>query len=182
MVGDSHRCLAAEFPGDLVEPDAAALCVSGTPAGTRRRDARAIAADDNADRRLQVGSRHAGAVRRPRQVSSRTSRRCGQKLAAMNVVSRPHAKTHKCPTIAKLQLAGGSIGICTAKISEAEVFVGRRHRADPDDDVERDGEQDPPRDGRSARRTRSSSRRSTIRRTRATSTTRRRRPASSPTS
>src|SRR5205809_5077412 len=43
-------------------------------------------------------------------------------LSAMNVASRPHAKTHKCPAVAKLQLAGGSIGICAAKISEAEVF------------------------------------------------------------
>src|SRR5439155_4348932 len=46
------------------------------------------------------------------------------KLAATGVASRPHAKTHKCPAIAKLQLAGGSIGICTAKISEAEAFFG----------------------------------------------------------
>jgi hypothetical protein len=38
-------------------------------------------------------------------------------LEAMKVASRPHAKTHKCPAIAKLQLAGGSIGICTAKVS-----------------------------------------------------------------
>ena len=45
-----------------------------------------------------------------------------KKLAAMNVASRPHAKTHKCPAVAKLQLAGGSIGIWAAKISEAEVF------------------------------------------------------------
>src|SRR5262249_9743930 len=44
-------------------------------------------------------------------------------LAAMKVASRPHAKTHKCPTIAKMQLAGGSIGICTAKLGEAEVFA-----------------------------------------------------------
>jgi 3-hydroxy-D-aspartate aldolase len=44
------------------------------------------------------------------------------KLAAMNVASRPHGKSHKCPAIAKLQLAGGSIGVCAAKISEAEVF------------------------------------------------------------
>jgi D-serine deaminase-like pyridoxal phosphate-dependent protein len=43
-------------------------------------------------------------------------------LEALKVASRPHAKTHKCPAIAKLQLAGGSIGICTAKVSEAEVF------------------------------------------------------------
>jgi D-serine deaminase-like pyridoxal phosphate-dependent protein len=47
------------------------------------------------------------------------------KLAPTGVASRPHAKTHKCPAIAKLQLAGGSIGICTAKVSEAEaLFAG----------------------------------------------------------
>jgi D-serine deaminase-like pyridoxal phosphate-dependent protein len=45
------------------------------------------------------------------------------RLAAAKIASRPHAKTHKCPAIAKLQLAGGSIGICTAKVSEAEVFA-----------------------------------------------------------
>jgi D-serine deaminase-like pyridoxal phosphate-dependent protein len=45
------------------------------------------------------------------------------RLGATKMASRPHAKTHKCPPIAKLQLAGGSIGICTAKVSEAEVFA-----------------------------------------------------------
>jgi len=44
-------------------------------------------------------------------------------LASTGVASRPHAKTHKCPAIAKLQLAGGSIGQCAAKISEAEALV-----------------------------------------------------------
>ncbi|MBR1965637.1 MAG: alanine racemase [Lentisphaeria bacterium] len=34
---------------------------------------------------------------------------------------RPHAKTHKCPEIAKRQLAcGNCIGICAAKLAEAE--------------------------------------------------------------
>ena len=33
------------------------------------------------------------------------------RLAASKIASRPHAKTHKCPPIAKLQLASGSIGI-----------------------------------------------------------------------
>ena len=34
---------------------------------------------------------------------------------------RPHAKTHKCPEIAKRQLAAGNCaGICAAKLSEAE--------------------------------------------------------------
>ncbi len=46
-----------------------------------------------------------------------------RRLAETKIASRPHAKTHKCPAIAKLQMAGGSIGICTAKVSEAEVFA-----------------------------------------------------------
>ena len=38
------------------------------------------------------------------------------------IASRPHAKTHKTPVIAQMQLDSGSIGICTAKISEAEAM------------------------------------------------------------
>ena len=37
--------------------------------------------------------------------------------------SRPHSKTHKCAAIAKYQLATGSIGICCAKLSEAEAMA-----------------------------------------------------------
>jgi 3-hydroxy-D-aspartate aldolase len=44
------------------------------------------------------------------------------KLATTQVATRPHAKTHKCPAIAKLQMAAGSIGVCTAKVSEAEAL------------------------------------------------------------
>ena len=44
------------------------------------------------------------------------------RLAAMGVKGRPHAKSHKCPAIAARQLAAGSIGICAAKVSEAEVL------------------------------------------------------------
>jgi D-serine deaminase-like pyridoxal phosphate-dependent protein len=44
------------------------------------------------------------------------------RTAGMGVASRPHAKSHKCPAVAQRQLAGGSIGICAAKVSEAEVF------------------------------------------------------------
>jgi len=36
---------------------------------------------------------------------------------------RPHIKTHKSPEIARRQLAAGAIGICCAKIGEAEVMV-----------------------------------------------------------
>jgi D-serine deaminase-like pyridoxal phosphate-dependent protein len=37
---------------------------------------------------------------------------------------RPHAKTHKSPAVAKWQIERGAIGVCCAKIGEAEVFVG----------------------------------------------------------
>ena len=43
-------------------------------------------------------------------------------LTRNGIASRPHAKTHKCPAIARLQIATGSVGICTAKISEAEIM------------------------------------------------------------
>ncbi len=36
---------------------------------------------------------------------------------------RPHAKTHKCPEIAKRQVAEGASGVCVAKIAEAEAMA-----------------------------------------------------------
>lgn len=36
---------------------------------------------------------------------------------------RPHVKTHKCPTIAHMQLAAGARGITCAKLGEAEVMA-----------------------------------------------------------
>jgi 3-hydroxy-D-aspartate aldolase len=36
---------------------------------------------------------------------------------------RPHAKTHKSPDIAKRQIAAGAIGICCAKLGEAEALA-----------------------------------------------------------
>jgi D-serine deaminase-like pyridoxal phosphate-dependent protein len=36
---------------------------------------------------------------------------------------RPHAKTHKRPDLAALQIARGASGICCAKLGEAEVFA-----------------------------------------------------------
>jgi 3-hydroxy-D-aspartate aldolase len=44
-------------------------------------------------------------------------------LKKSGLPSRPHSKTHKCAAIAKYQLATGSIGICCAKLSEAEAMV-----------------------------------------------------------
>src|SRR5262245_37859587 len=39
------------------------------------------------------------------------------------IALRPHAKTHKCVNIARLQLEKGAIGICVATMAEAEVMV-----------------------------------------------------------
>jgi D-serine deaminase-like pyridoxal phosphate-dependent protein len=36
---------------------------------------------------------------------------------------RPHAKTHKCSRIAGMQMEAGAVGICVAKVSEAQVLV-----------------------------------------------------------
>ena len=36
---------------------------------------------------------------------------------------RPHGKTHKCPEIARRLIAAGAVGVCTARLSEAEVFA-----------------------------------------------------------
>jgi 3-hydroxy-D-aspartate aldolase len=44
-------------------------------------------------------------------------------LKKFGLPSRPHSKTHKCAAIAKYQLATGSIGICCAKLTEAEAMV-----------------------------------------------------------
>ena len=44
-------------------------------------------------------------------------------LAAHGLGCRPHAKTHKCAAIARLQLDAGAVGICTSKVSEAEALA-----------------------------------------------------------
>ncbi len=46
-------------------------------------------------------------------------------LVANKLGSRPHAKTHKCAAIAVLQMAAGALGICTAKLSEAEALAAQ---------------------------------------------------------
>lgn len=36
---------------------------------------------------------------------------------------RPHAKTHKCSALARKQMETGAIGVCAAKVSEAEALA-----------------------------------------------------------
>jgi D-serine deaminase-like pyridoxal phosphate-dependent protein len=45
-------------------------------------------------------------------------------LAARGGIAlRPHAKSHKTPVVAQRQIAAGAVGICCAKLGEAEVMV-----------------------------------------------------------
>jgi D-serine deaminase-like pyridoxal phosphate-dependent protein len=58
--------------------------------------------------------------------SSRLTRNLSRMQAIANARGlrlRPHAKTHKSPAIAALQIQRGAIGICCAKLGEAEVFA-----------------------------------------------------------
>ncbi len=49
--------------------------------------------------------------------------RTARAAADAGIALRPHAKTHKCPDIARRQLAAGAVGLTVATIGEAEVFV-----------------------------------------------------------
>src|SRR5260221_6078169 len=44
-------------------------------------------------------------------------------LHGTGVSTRPHVKTHKCPEIAKMQVAAGAVGGCAAKLSESEIML-----------------------------------------------------------
>ena len=49
--------------------------------------------------------------------------RVAARATAAGVALRPHAKTHKCAEIARLQLEAGAVGLSVATIGEAEVFA-----------------------------------------------------------
>ena len=49
--------------------------------------------------------------------------RMAQRAKAAGVTLRPHAKTHKSAFIAHRQLAAGAVGICCAKLGEAEALA-----------------------------------------------------------
>src|SRR5687768_10801570 len=50
-------------------------------------------------------------------------RKMAAHLKARQKDFRPHAKTHKCPEIARRLIAAGAVGVCVARLSEAEVFA-----------------------------------------------------------
>src|SRR5690348_1193914 len=49
--------------------------------------------------------------------------RMAEHARANRIALRPHAKTHKCSEIAKRQREAGALGICVAKLGEAEALA-----------------------------------------------------------
>jgi D-serine deaminase-like pyridoxal phosphate-dependent protein len=53
----------------------------------------------------------------------RNIRRMRDLAAAAGIAYRPHAKAHKTPIVARMQLDAGAAGICCAKLGEAEIMA-----------------------------------------------------------
>lgn len=53
----------------------------------------------------------------------RNLKRMADQAAKAGVRLRPHAKSHKCPVIARKQIEHGAVGVCVQKVSEAEAMV-----------------------------------------------------------
>src|SRR5204863_491085 len=53
----------------------------------------------------------------------RNVHRMAEHVARHGKQLRPHAKTHKCPEIARRQIASGARGVACAKVGEAEVLA-----------------------------------------------------------
>jgi threo-3-hydroxy-D-aspartate ammonia-lyase len=56
-------------------------------------------------------------------VVERNVARMAERARTLGVALRPHAKTHKCPELARRQLAAGATGLTVATLAEAEAFA-----------------------------------------------------------
>jgi 3-hydroxy-D-aspartate aldolase len=92
---------------------------SGTSAAALARDWEAIALDHP----LPLGSVPTPALAVDLAALERNLERMAAHARAKDVALRPHTKTHKSPLLAKRQIGLGAIGVCAAKVSEAEVMV-----------------------------------------------------------
>ena len=75
------------------------------------------------DRPVTLTDLHTPAVLVDRARALRNIDRMQAAATARGLRLRPHSKTHKSPVIAGWQIERGAVGICCAKIGEAEVFA-----------------------------------------------------------
>jgi D-serine deaminase-like pyridoxal phosphate-dependent protein len=57
-------------------------------------------------------------------VVERNAARLAADMANRGIALRPHAKTHKSPDLARIQLEHGAVGLTVGNLGEAEVFAG----------------------------------------------------------
>jgi D-serine deaminase-like pyridoxal phosphate-dependent protein len=70
-----------------------------------------------------IDSLRTPAVLIDRAKATRNIERMQAEAAKRGIRLRPHSKTHKSPVVARWQLDRGAVGICCAKLGEAEVFA-----------------------------------------------------------
>lgn len=75
-------------------------------------------------RPIELGQLPTPALVLERAAMERNMRKMADHVRFSGKDFRPHSKTHKCPTIAALQMDMGAVGICAAKISEAAIMLG----------------------------------------------------------
>jgi D-serine deaminase-like pyridoxal phosphate-dependent protein len=61
-------------------------------------------------------------------VVERNAERIASEMAARGIAVRPHAKTHKSPELARIQIAYGAVGLTVGNLGEADVFAGAGFR------------------------------------------------------
>jgi D-serine deaminase-like pyridoxal phosphate-dependent protein len=76
--------------------------------------------DFSTDVGLQISKLETPALLLDLDVLSENIEKMGLFVEGFDKKLRPHVKTHKCSHIARYQLAGGAVGVCVAKLSEAE--------------------------------------------------------------
>lgn len=97
--------MMAPLPGPIAEKPhvAAALALIGQPGSREQIPTPAAVLDlDAFDRNVAKMTRRA---------------------AAAGLALRPHSKSHKCATLAHRQISAGAVGICCAKLAEAEAMA-----------------------------------------------------------
>src|SRR6185503_20239576 len=115
---DGHR-------GDRASPQRAHAGGAAPPRSRLRRQERhpVAAAERRAPRPMTRDEIPTPALLLDLDRFERNIARMATHVRAAGKALRPHAKTHRCPEIARRQVAAGALGVACAKLGEAEVMA-----------------------------------------------------------
>lgn len=113
----SNRVSRRTFFGAAAGGTLAMAVVPGAKALERKSEAVRL------ERPLALDELHTPALTVDLDVMEANLEKMANAARAAGVGLRPHTKTHKCPIIAKRQLERGAVGVCAAKVAEAEAMV-----------------------------------------------------------